>query len=112
MQNNIKRIKILDSSLREGEQMRGFRLSLDEKIALIRLLKDFGIRFIEIGHPAISEEDESLCKTICNTISVIGLQICISIWLSTYWLTYPSIIITKSRINSIIIWTLSYTCLS
>jgi 2-isopropylmalate synthase len=69
MQNNIKRIKILDSSLREGEQMRGFRLSLDEKIALIRLLKDFGIRFIEIGHPAISEEDESLCKTICNTIS-------------------------------------------
>ena len=49
MQNNIKRIKILDSSLREGEQMRGFRFSLDEKIALIRLLKDFGIRFIEFG---------------------------------------------------------------
>ncbi|TCS93883.1 LeuA family protein [Hazenella coriacea] len=55
-------IKILDSTLREGEQHPGVRFSADDKIHLIQLLEEFHVDYIEIGHPAISPEDAEICK--------------------------------------------------
>lgn len=49
-------IKLLDSTLREGEQTPGVDLALDRKLAIARELDAFGIDYIEAGHPAVSDD--------------------------------------------------------
>ena len=51
-----KKIEILDSTLREGEQTPGVSFTLDQKIALAKRLDAFGVDFIELGHPAVSTD--------------------------------------------------------
>jgi 2-isopropylmalate synthase len=49
-------IKILDSTLREGEQTPGVYFDLHIKLAIADLLDDIGIDIIESGHPAVTGE--------------------------------------------------------
>ena len=42
--------------MREGEQTPGVDFTLDQKLAIARKLDDFGIDFIEAGHPAVSDD--------------------------------------------------------
>ncbi|HVL49476.1 MAG TPA: homocitrate synthase [Candidatus Thermoplasmatota archaeon] len=49
-------VKLLDSTLREGEQTPGVSFTLDEKLEIARRLDAFGIDYIEAGHPAVSPE--------------------------------------------------------
>jgi isopropylmalate/homocitrate/citramalate synthase len=53
---------LLDQTLREGEQMAGVRFTAGQKIEILHLLEDFGIRMVEVGHPGISAEDEEICR--------------------------------------------------
>ena len=50
------KVQLLDSTLREGEQTPGVDFTLDQKLAIARKLDEFGIDFIEAGHPAVSED--------------------------------------------------------
>ncbi|MCI4626901.1 MAG: hypothetical protein L3V56_13225 [Candidatus Magnetoovum sp. WYHC-5] len=63
-------IKILDTTLREGEQSRGVSFSLEQKIEIARLLDEFGVDYIEAGHPAVSTE----MRNTVTTISSLGLR--------------------------------------
>ncbi len=47
--------EILDTTLREGEQTPNVAFSLKQKIKIIQALDSFGVDFIEVGHPAVSE---------------------------------------------------------
>lgn len=49
-------VQLLDSTLREGEQTPGVSFTLEQKVEIARALDDFGIDFIEAGHPAVSDE--------------------------------------------------------
>ncbi|MDP7072408.1 MAG: 2-isopropylmalate synthase [Candidatus Marinimicrobia bacterium] len=51
-----RKIEILDSTLREGEQTPGVSFTLDQKVALAKRLDAFGVDFIELGHPAVSPD--------------------------------------------------------
>ena len=51
-----KKIEILDSTLREGEQTSGVSFAIDEKVALAKRLDAFGVDFIELGHPSVSPD--------------------------------------------------------
>src|SRR5690554_6085996 len=51
------KIKILDATLREGEQQQGVRFTAREKITILKQLEEFGVDYIEAGHPGISAED-------------------------------------------------------
>ena len=51
-----RKIEILDSTLREGEQTPGVSFTLDQKIGLAKRLDAFGVDFIELGHPAVSPD--------------------------------------------------------
>lgn len=73
--NSARKILILDSTLREGEQALGVCFSIHEKIELINKLKEFGVPIIEIGHPGISKSEEELCKTICTSIKDVDLLV-------------------------------------
>ena len=49
-------IEILDSTLREGEQTPGVSFTIKQKVTIAKLLDDFGVDFIELGHPAVSPD--------------------------------------------------------
>lgn len=67
MSNSSRCIQILDCTLREGEQSKNILFSLQEKLHIVGLLKAFGITYIEIGHPGISENERNICQTICKS---------------------------------------------
>ena len=48
--------EILDTTLREGEQTPGVYFRLEDKIKIARKLDEFGVDFIEAGHPRVSDE--------------------------------------------------------
>ena len=48
------RIKILDTTLREGEQTPGVYFPAHIKLKIARLLDQLGVYYIESGHPAVS----------------------------------------------------------
>ena len=52
----MDRVELLDTTLREGEQTPGVHFPLDAKIAIARQLDEFGVDFIEAGHPVVSDE--------------------------------------------------------
>ncbi len=59
-------IEILDSTLREGEQTPGVTFTIDEKLKIAHLLDEFGVDFIEAGHPAVSRDVKCTVKAVAN----------------------------------------------
>lgn len=49
-------VKLLDTTLREGEQTPNVSFRLDDKIKIAQMLDRFGVEFIELGHPAVSPD--------------------------------------------------------
>ncbi|MFA5861396.1 MAG: homocitrate synthase [Candidatus Thermoplasmatota archaeon] len=64
------RVKLLDSTLREGEQTPGVDFTLEQKLTIARQLDAFGIDYIEAGHPAVSEDVQRATREIAH----LGLQ--------------------------------------
>ncbi|MBD2625228.1 LeuA family protein [Trichormus variabilis] len=63
-------IKILDSTLREGEQTPGVYFSPEKKLVIAHFLDQIGIDIIEVGNPAV---DSDIALAI-NLISQAGLK--------------------------------------
>lgn len=59
-------IELLDSTLREGEQTPNVSFTTKQKIEIVKILDEFGVDFIEAGHPAISEQIANDVKKICK----------------------------------------------
>ena len=51
------RIEILDSTLRDGAQGEGINFSLQDKLAVVKALDRFGVRYIEAGNPGSNPKD-------------------------------------------------------
>lgn len=68
--------KIIDTTLRDGEQTPGVTFTRDEKIAIAKRLADFGVDEIEAGIPASSQTDLETIRDMVN----LGLRSKISIW--------------------------------
>jgi 2-isopropylmalate synthase len=64
------RPELLDSTLREGEQTPGVRYRLEDKVTIARELDAFGVDYIEVGHPAVSDDVFRASKSVANA----GLQ--------------------------------------
>lgn len=50
-----KKVKIFDTTLRDGEHVPGVALTADEKIQIAQKLDNLGVNTIECGFPAVSE---------------------------------------------------------
>lgn len=59
-----KKIEILDTSLRDGEQQPGIVLTRDDKVKIAKKLAEAGVHRIEAGTPAVSMEDADAIKAI------------------------------------------------
>jgi 2-isopropylmalate synthase len=62
--NLPKKVKILDTTLRDGEQAPGVALTVDEKIQIAEKLDDLGVNTIEYGFPAVSEGEMESARLI------------------------------------------------
>ncbi|MDI9644130.1 MAG: homocitrate synthase [Candidatus Verstraetearchaeota archaeon] len=58
------KVKILDTTLREGEQTPGVSFSVDAKVEIARKLDEAGVDMIEAGHPAVSPDVAEAIKRI------------------------------------------------
>ena len=71
-----ERIKIFDTTLRDGEQSPGCSMNLEEKVCLARQLEVLGVDIIEGGFPIASEGDFAAVAAIaaeCRTATVAAL---------------------------------------
>jgi len=62
--NLPNRVLVHDVTLRDGEQMAGVVFTEDEKVFIAQELDKIGIPMIEIGTPAVSEEDQRAFKRL------------------------------------------------
>ncbi|KAF2090090.1 homocitrate synthase-like protein [Saccharata proteae CBS 121410] len=64
--SNISRFKIIESTLREGEQFANAFFDTETKIKIAKALDDFGVDYIELTSPAASEQSRLDCEAICK----------------------------------------------
>jgi len=62
----IKEFKIIDSTLREGEQFVGANFTTGQKIDIAQALDEFGVEYIELTSPIVSPKSYQDLKTIAN----------------------------------------------
>jgi homocitrate synthase NifV len=72
---------IIDTTLRDGEQAPGVVFSSAEKVEIACLLADVGVNELEIGYPAISEEER---KSIME-IASLHLPVRLTSWARAKW---------------------------
>jgi 2-isopropylmalate synthase len=75
--NQVDRILIFDTTLRDGEQSPGATLNVDEKLTIARQLARLGVDIIEAGFPFASPGDFEAVRRIAETVGTIdGPVIC------------------------------------
>ncbi len=68
------RVLVFDTTLRDGEQSPGVRLSLDEKLEIGRQLVSLGVDILEAGFPISSPGDFEAVNTLARELK--GVTIC------------------------------------
>ena len=63
---NSKKIKIVDTTLRDGEQTAGVVFANHEKVMIAQMLNDLGIDQLEVGIPAMGGDEKETIKAICR----------------------------------------------
>jgi isopropylmalate/citramalate/homocitrate synthase-like protein len=69
-----KRIRIFDTTLRDGEQTPGVSLTAEDKIEIARQLSKLGVDVIEAGFPSSSEGEKKVVREIAK--AELGPEIC------------------------------------
>jgi 2-isopropylmalate synthase len=62
------RVRIFDTSLRDGEQAPGFSMTAGEKVRMARQLDTLGVDIIEAGFPIASEGDFAAVRAIAGEL--------------------------------------------
>lgn len=71
-----ERVRIFDTTLRDGEQSPGCSMNLPEKVQLARKLEELGVDIIEAGFPIASDGDFAAVKAVaaqCRSVTVAAL---------------------------------------
>ncbi|MGH8863358.1 MAG: 2-isopropylmalate synthase, partial [Burkholderiales bacterium] len=65
---DIDRVKIFDTTLRDGEQAPGCSMTQEEKLRVARALADLGVDIIEAGFPAASLGDRESVAAVAEQV--------------------------------------------
>jgi 2-isopropylmalate synthase len=71
-----ERVRIFDTTLRDGEQSPGCSMNLNEKLRLARKLESLGVDIIEAGFPIASEGDFAAVRAVaaeCRNTTIAAL---------------------------------------
>ena len=66
--NGPARVRVFDTSLRDGEQAPGFSMTAAEKVRLARQLDRLGVDIIEAGFPIASDGDFEAVRTVAREV--------------------------------------------
>ncbi|MDD3717981.1 MAG: citramalate synthase [Actinomycetota bacterium] len=58
------RIRLYDTTLRDGAQMEGVSLSVEDKLKILRRLDDFGFHYVECGYPGSNPKDAEFFRRL------------------------------------------------
>jgi len=77
--NEVGRILIFDTTLRDGEQSPGASMTLEEKVEVARRLDALGVDIIEAGFPASNQKDFDAFKIMSREVNaqLCGLARCV-----------------------------------
>ncbi|KAM3098899.1 homocitrate synthase [Phormidesmis sp. 146-35] len=64
MKNHL--IQINDTTLRDGEQAAGIAFNIEEKIAIVTFLDSIGVQELEVGIPAMGQEEAEAIRAIAH----------------------------------------------
>ncbi|CAO3672724.1 unnamed protein product [Rhizopus stolonifer] len=64
--SNVANFKIIESTLREGEQFANAFFSTEKKIEIAKALDQVGVDYLELTSPAASEQSRNDCTAISN----------------------------------------------
>ncbi|KAG2197415.1 homocitrate synthase, cytosolic isozyme [Mucor mucedo] len=64
--SNVNNFKIIESTLREGEQFANAFFTTEKKIEIAKALDDIGVDYLELTSPAASEQSRNDCTVISN----------------------------------------------
>ena len=63
-------VALYDTTLRDGTQQVGMSLTLDDKLAVSKRLKEIGVRFIEGGYPGSNPKDAKFFEVEANNAEI------------------------------------------
>lgn len=66
-------MKLLDVTLREGEQRPGVQYSVDEKVAAARELDSLGVDYVQVGFPVADERTARVCERVTLDATTTGI---------------------------------------
>ena len=70
----MRRLSLLDTSLRDGQKSLGINLNVNEKLEISRQLVKLGVDVIEAGYPAASPVEFEAVRKIAREVK--GVVIC------------------------------------
>lgn len=72
--SRLRRVRVLDTTLRAGEQAPGVCLGLAQKLAIARQLARLGVDAIEVGFPAASPGEAAAVATVARQVQGLTLR--------------------------------------
>src|SRR5690625_4150982 len=67
---------VFDTTLRDGAQREGVNLTVADKLAIAKLLDEFGVHFIEGGWPGANPRDTEFFQRASNELTLKHAQLC------------------------------------
>jgi len=63
-----RKITIVDTTLRDGEQAAGVIFTNEERMNIAKMLTEIGVKELEVGVPAMGEDEEISVKAIVEEV--------------------------------------------